>query len=303
MSLLLTQRLALTPAFATYPPPLALMDTGPLGSLQVEIGAVEAMKADVEARLSKYMSAVDLNRSAAQKAMNAVGSWSRDFGAAMEKLPPDAPIPESQRPRLPREEAQNYIKSIFFEGAYGFHFYKNGVIAQKIQSGEWTREQAQEDLAGRRRCFQLLTAMDEDGAFARAFGSGPMGALGLEPVTVGIIIAVVAIVGVLIYQSYNNQASRAQVITSLEKLCKEAEQRNDRDTMQQCVQALKPVEHINPVEQAIWVLGGLGALFLIGYYVAPKLIHTARTDRLRSRVDYDYDYDYDESTGGLVRAR
>lgn len=123
-------------------------------------------------------------------------------------------------------------------------------------------------------------ALDESGDLARIFGKA---GVGLEPVTIGAIavvaVAVIAIVGVLVYQHYEHAHIRSENMAQFKAWCEEAKKKAEggdssaQEAFKECVKNVKPPEPArDPIETALYVLGGVLGLYVIGYYVVPKLI-------------------------------
>lgn len=267
MSADLVARIVRTPAFT---PTMTL----------AKIDAIALIKSDVELRLAKYMSRVEMDPTSAAKAMREMQAWSNDHGPAVANLPPNSLMPEGMRPELPQDQARNWVSSVFFGAVYGFNFFQDGTVRRKIAEGSMTEAQAQDDLEYRRTSFQLLTAMDESGDLARIFGKA---GVGLEPVTIGAIavvaVAVIAIVGVLVYQHYEHAHIRSENMAQFKAWCEEAKKKAEggdssaQEAFKECVKNVKPPEPArDPIETALYVLGGVLGLYVIGYYVVPKLI-------------------------------
>lgn len=279
MSVPLTSLLASTVAFSSQKALSRVMgDMDPFGSLQSKIDAVALMKADAELRMSKYMSRVEMDSAAASRGMREMAAWKNDWGYTVENSPPNSQLPSQAQPRLPEAEAKSWIASVFFDGVYGFQFYQDGTMRKKIMEGEWTVDQAEADLESRKLAFQALTAMDEDGTLARAYKVGPVGALGIDPATAAIIIAVIALVAMVIYRLMDNSAHRAETLSRFDKMCEEAKASKDKDpdakkAYETCLQSVKPPDPpMDPINLAVYVLGGVIGLYVMGYYVLPKLI-------------------------------
>jgi len=283
MSVPLTARLAASVAFTPQKTLARVMgDTDPFDSLQSKIDAVALMKSDAELRMAKYMSRVEMDSASASRAMVKMDAWKNDWGYTVENTQPNSQLPQQAQPRLPEAEAKSWIASIFFDGVYGFHFYQDGTMKRKIMAGEWTVQQADADLESRKLAFQTLTALDEDGALARAYGAKSFGSLGLEPATAAIIIAVIAVAAMVIYRLMDNSAHRAETLSRFDRMCEEAKASKDKDpdarkAYETCLQSVKPPEPpIDPINLAVYVLGGVVSLYVMGYYVAPKLIAYSR---------------------------
>lgn len=283
MSAPLTARLAASVAFTSQKTLARVMgDMDPFGSLQSKIDAVALMKSDAEMRMAKYMSRVEMDSASASRAMVKMDAWRNDWGPSLESYPPNSTLPSQAQPRLPQEEAKSWISSIFFDGVYGFQFYQNGTIRKKIMDGEWTVAQADADLEARKLAFQTLTALDEDGAIARAYGQGPVGSLGLEPTTVAIIITAIVVAAFFVNKYLDNRASRAETLSRFDKMCEEARASKDTDpdakrAYEKCLEAVKPPEQpMDPINLAVYLIGGVMALYVFGYYVAPKWIAYAK---------------------------
>ncbi len=246
--------------------------------LEQYIAAVAATKADVESRLSKYTPSLSMNRESASKAIRNMEAWSNDFGPTVSSLPPESSIPEPQQPKLASQEARDMVSAVFFDGTYGFHFYTNGTIAREIADGRWTEAQAREDLDGRMRAFKLLTAMDEDGGLSRIYQPLPVAGLGsgvaaLPAAFWYAVIAVAALAGAFLYFYFDKRDSRERQWDALMKLCEQAGKSGDKEALTKCADAVRPPEPPNdPLQTAVYVLGGVLALYVVGYYVLPKFI-------------------------------
>lgn len=281
MSVPITQRLLATPAFTSSMVLGKVMgDVDPLWSLQSKIDGIALIKSDVELRLAKYMTRVEMDAASASKAMREMASWSNDFGQQVSALPLNSEMPEEMRPKLPTDQARNWVAAVFFDGVYGFQFYQNGDVRRKINEGSMTVAEADADLESRRKSFQVITAMDESGDLARIFANK---AVGLEPVTIGaiafVVVAVLSIVGVLVYQHYEHAHIRSENMAQFKAWCDEAKKKAEggdnsaKETFKECVKNVKPPEPAkDPIEIALYVLGGVLGLYVIGYYVVPKLI-------------------------------
>lgn len=273
-------RLLVTPAFRR--PAIVQSTAGAavsleqqIASLEQQIALVAAAKADVETRLSKYTKALTMDRDSASRAIRSMNAWSNDFGPSVASLPPDAAIPEGERPRLPAQEAKDMVSALFFDGSYGFHFYTNGTIHREIAEGRWTEAEALEDLDGRMRAFKLLTAMDEDGGLSRIYG-GSIAGLGvaLTPWQIGaIVVLVAAVVGSLAYLYFDKRDAREKQWDALMKLCEAASKTGNKQALEQCAEAIKPPpQPADPIQTAVLVLGGVLALYVVGYFVLPKYV-------------------------------
>ncbi len=267
-------RLLVSPAFRR--PAIVQSTAGAVVSLEQQIALVAAAKADVETRLSRYTKALTMDRDSASRAIRSMNAWANDFGPSVASLPPDAAIPEGERPRLPAQEAKDMVSALFFDGSYGFHFYLNGTIQREIAEGRWTEAEAMEDLDGRMRAFKLLTAMDEDGGLSRIYG-GSIAGLGLEPLTTSqvilIVLVVAAIVGGLTYLYFDKRDAREKQWDALMKLCEAASKTGDKQALEQCAEAIKPPpQPADPIQTAVLVLGGVLALYVVGYFVLPKYV-------------------------------
>lgn len=250
--------------------------------LRDEIALVAAAKRDVETRLSRYTPAILMNKESASKAVRSMAAWANDFGPAVSSLPGDSAIPDSQRPSLPVDEARNFVASTFFDGVYGFHFYENGTIDAEIAAGRWTEQQALDDLDGRKRAFQLLTAMDEDGSLTRIYSNQPVSGLGAGPAAVlaaipagawAVFAVAVAVAGAFLYKYIDNRNARDQHWDAIKSLCDKAISSGDKDTMSRCSDALKPPEQsYDPINLAVVGLVGVLGVYLFGYFVVPKLL-------------------------------
>ncbi len=272
-----TQRLLATPAFTSSMVLGKVMgDVDPLWSLQSKIDGIALIKSDVELRLAKYMTRVEMDTASASKAMREMASWSNDFGSQVSALPLNSEMPEGMRPRLPVDQARNWVAAVFYDGVYGFQFYQSGAVRRKINDGSMTVEQAEADLEARRKSFQIITAMDESGDLARIFTSKPVGELTLAGALV--IVAIIALVGVLIYQDKQNAAIRSETFARFDKMCDEANKNKDVSKASaaehlKCLENLQPPKPAkDPIETALYVLGGVLGLYVLGYYVVPKLI-------------------------------
>lgn len=281
MSVLFTQRLAKTVAFT---PPVALArvmglvgEADPLQSIQAKIDAVLLMRSDVEMRLRKYTGKIYMDPESANRAILSMRAWSNDYGSQILAMDPNAQIPEGMRPALPAAEAKNYVSALFADATYGLHFYENGQVRQDIMSGKMSVAFADSDLDGRIQSFRTLTAMDEDGALARIFGANAVG----EPISIGtaiVIVAVIVALAALIAQQVQNAAIRSEKATEFKKLCDHAESEKEksdsaRKAYEKCLDSLKPPPPPDdPINTAVMVLGGALGLFVLGYYVAPKLL-------------------------------
>jgi hypothetical protein len=250
-------------------------------TLEQYIAAVAATKADVEARLSKYTPSLSMNRDSASKAIRNMEAWSNDFGPAVSSLPPESTIPDAQQPKLAGQEARDMVSAVFFDGSYGFHFYVNGTIQREIAEGRWTEAQAREDLDGRMRAFKLLTAMDEDGGLSRIYQPAYVAGFG-DPVVIPssilytiVTIAIAALVGGFVYLYFDKRDSRERQWDALMKLCDQAGKSGDKESLSKCAEAVKPPAPPNdPIQTAVYVLGGVLALYVVGYYVLPKFVAT-----------------------------
>lgn len=266
-------RLLVTPAFRR--PAIVQSTAGAVVSLEQQIALVAAAKADVETRLSKYTKALTMDRDSASRAIRSMNAWANDFGPSVASLPPDAAIPEGERPKLPAQEAKDMVSALFFDGSYGFHFYLNGTIQREIAEGRWTEAEALEDLDGRMRAFKLLTAMDEDGGLSRIYG-GAIAGLGLvlTPWQIGAIVLVVAaVVGGFFYLYFDKRDAREKQWDALMKLCESASKTGDKQALEQCAEAIKPPSQpADPIQTAVLVLGGVLALYVVGYFVLPKYV-------------------------------
>lgn len=280
MSVPITKRLLATPAFTSSMVLGKVMgDVDPLWSLQSKIDGIALIKSDVELRLAKYMTRVEMDSASASKAMREMASWSNDFGQQVSALPLDSEMPEEMRPKLPTDQARNWVAAVFFDGVYGFHFYQSGAVRRKINEGSMTVEQADADLEARRKSFQLLTAMDESGDLARIFANK---AVGVAPQVVAgiaaVAVAIIAVVGVLLYQYYEHQAIRSENLARFDKMCEEANKNKEvskeaAEEHKKCLEAVKPPKPAqDPIELALYIVGGVLGVYVIGYYVVPKLI-------------------------------
>jgi hypothetical protein len=249
-------------------------------TLEQYIAAVAATKADVEARLSKYTTSLSMNRESASKAIRNMEAWSNDFGPAVSSLPPESTIPDAQQPKLAGQEARDMVSAVFFDGSYGFHFYVNGTIQREIAEGRWTEAQARDDLDGRMRAFKLLTAMDEDGGLSRIYHPPPVAGLGVAIQALPAafwyaVIAVAALTGAFLYFYFDKRDSRERQWDALMKLCEQAGKSGDKEALTKCADAVRPPDPPNdPLQTAVYVLGGVLALYVVGYYVLPKFVAT-----------------------------
>jgi hypothetical protein len=279
MSVPITQRLLATPAFTSSMVLGKVMgDVDPLWSLQSKIDGIALIKSDVELRLAKYMTRVEMDAASASKAMREMASWSNDFGQQVSALPLNSEMPEEMRPKLPTDQARNWVAAVFFDGVYGFQFYQSGAVRRKINEGSMTVEQAESDLEARRKSFQIITAMDEAGDLARIFASKAVGDGGISIGAAIIVVAVIAVIGVLIYQHKENAANRSEVLARFDKMCEEANKNKDTSKAaakehEKCIDEVKPPKPAkDPIELALYMLGGVLGVYVIGYYVVPRLI-------------------------------
>jgi hypothetical protein len=279
MSVPFTQRLLATPAFTSSMVLGKIMgDVDPLWSLQSKIDGIALIKSDVELRLAKYMTRVEMDTASASKAMREMASWSNDFGPQVSALPLNSEMPEGMRPRLPVDQARNWVAAVFYDGVYGFQFYQIGAVRRKINEGSMTVEEAEADLEARRKSFQIITAMDEAGDLARIFASKAVGDGGISLSAALIWVAVIALVGVLFYQYREHSAIRSENLARFDKMCEEANRNKEVskeafEEHKKCLEAVKPPKPAqDPVELALYLLGGVLGVYVLGYYIAPKLI-------------------------------
>lgn len=283
MSVPLTARLAASVAFTPQKTLARVMgDTDPFDSLQSKIDAVALMKSDAELRMAKYMSRVEMDSVSASRAMLKMAAWSNDWGSSLEGYPPNSTLPPQVQPKLPQNEAKDWISSVFFDGVYGFQFYQNGAVKKKILSGDWTVAQAEADLESRKIAFQTLTALDEDGAIARAYSLNSVGDGGLTIAWAIVIVASFAVAAFFVNKHLENRESRSETLSIFDKMCAEAKALKDKDedarkVYEKCIDSVKPpAQPMDPVNLAVYVLGGVMAMYVFGYYVAPKWIAYAR---------------------------
>ncbi len=277
MSVPITQRLLATPAFTSSMVLGKVMgDVDPLWSLQSKIDGIALIKSDVELRLAKYMTRVEMDAASASKAMREMASWSNDFGQQVSALPLNSEMPEEMRPKLPTDQARNWVAAVFFDGVYGFQFYQSGAVRRKINEGSMTVAQAEEDLEARRKSFQVLTAMDESGDLARIFASKAVGDGGISIGAALIWIAVIAVIGVLIYQHKENSAIRSENMARFDKMCEEANKNKEvskeaAEEHKKCLEAVKPpTPSMDPVIAAVLGLSTVLGVFVLGYFVVPR---------------------------------
>ena len=208
-------------------------------------------------------------------------AWANDHASLVQSLPPDSPLPPEAVARLPRDQARAWISYLYIQSVDGYPLMTSGAYKRAISAGTVTLQDAQDDLAGKRRALQLLTALDEQGSVTAAFAT-PVNGLGAAPiVAIGLyellIIAGVAIVGLLTYYYYTDKAAdRANL--ARDKLCDQAQKDNDTDTIKKCrdsvlnaaaAAAEKPWDPINVAIAAI--VGGV-LIYVLTDKVLPKYL-------------------------------
>jgi hypothetical protein len=120
--------------------------------------------------------------------------------------------------------------------------------------------------------------MDEAGDLARIFASKAVGDGGISLSAALIWVAVIALVGVLFYQYREHSAIRSENLARFDKMCEEANRNKEVskeafEEHKKCLEAVKPPKPAqDPVELALYLLGGVLGVYVLGYYIAPKLI-------------------------------
>lgn len=279
-----TAKLLSTPAFrTTRRQALTLGEGGPFDALDQEIADVGDAIADVRARMAPYASQITYDREKASEGSRAMRAWANDHASLVQSLPPDSPLPPEAVARLPRDQARAWISYLYIESVDGYPLMTSGAYKRAIAAGTVTLQDAKDDLAGKRRSLQLLTALDEQGSITAAFAS-PVNGLGAGPaIAIGIgiyellIIAGVAIVGLLTYYYYTDKAAD-RALLARDKLCDQAQKDNDTDTVAKCrnsilnAAAAAAEKPWDPINVAIAVIGGVGLIYLLTDQVLPKYL-------------------------------
>lgn len=277
-----TAKLLSTPAFrSTRRQSLTLGEGSSFDALDQEIADVGAAIEDVRRRMAPYASQITYDREKASEGSRAMRAWANDHASLVQSLPPDSPLPPEAVARLPRDQARAWISYLYIQSVDGYPLMTSGAYKRAIAAGTVTLQDAKDDLAGKRRALQLLTALDEQGSVTAAFAN-PVNGLGAAPiVAIGLyellIIAGVAIVGLLTYYYYTDKAAdRANL--ARDKLCDQAQKDNDTDTIKKCrdsvlnaaaAAAEKPWDPINVAIAAI--VGGV-LIYVLADKVLPKYL-------------------------------
>lgn len=277
-----TAKLLSTPAFrTTRRQSLTLGEGSPFDALDQEIADVGVAIEDVRRRMAPYASQITYDREKASEGSRAMQAWANDHASLVQSLPPDSPLPPEAVARLPRDQARAWISYLYIESVDGYPLMTSGAYKRAIAAGTVTLQDAKDDLAGKRRALQLLTALDEQGSVTAAFAN-PVNGLGAAPiVAIGLyellIIAGVAIVGLLTYYYYTDKAAdRANL--ARDKLCDQAQKDNDTDTIKKCrdsvlnAAAAAAEKPWDPINVAIAVIGGVGLVYLLANNVLPKYL-------------------------------
>jgi len=279
-----TAKLLSTPAFrSTRRQALTLGEGSPFDALDQEIADVGAAIADVRARMAPYASQITYDREKASEGSRAMRAWANDHASLVQSLPPDSPLPPEAVARLPRDQARAWISYLYIESVDGYPLMTSGAYKRAIAAGTVTLQDAKDDLEGKRRALQLLTALDEQGSITAAFAT-PVNGLGAAPaIAIGIgiyellIIAGVAIVGLLTYYYYTDKAAD-RALLARDKLCDQAQKDNDTDTVAKCrnsilnAAAAAAEKPWDPINVAIAVIGGVGLIYLLTDQVLPKYL-------------------------------
>lgn len=279
-----TAKLLSTPAFrSTRRQALTLREGSPFDALDQEIADVGAAIADVRARMAPYASQITYDREKASEGSRAMRAWANDHASLVQSLPPDSPLPPEAVARLPRDQARAWISYLYIESVDGYPLMTSGAYKRAIAAGTVTLQDAKDDLEGKRRALQLLTALDEQGSITAAFAT-PVNGLGAAPaIAIGIgiyellIIAGVAIVGLLTYYYYTDKAAD-RALLARDKLCDQAQKDNDTDTVAKCrnsilnAAAAAAEKPWDPINVAIAVIGGVGLIYLLTDQVLPKYL-------------------------------
>lgn len=279
-----TAKLLSTPAFrSTRRQALTLGEGSPFDNLDQEIADVGAAIEDVRRRMAPYASQITYDREKASEGSRAMQAWANDHASLVQSLPPDSPLPPEAVARLPRDQARAWISYLYIQSVDGYPLMTSGAYKRAIAAGTVTLQDAQDDLAGKRRALQLLTALDEQGSVTAAFatpvnglGAGPVIALGIGLYEL-LIIAGVAIVGLLTYYYYTDKAADRATLAR-DKLCDQAQKDNDTDTIKKCrdsvlnAAAAAAEKPWDPINVAIAVIGGVGLVYLLANNVLPKYL-------------------------------
>lgn len=271
----LSQRLLFAAAFQPLQRSLALGEPDPLGDLQADIDQVFEMAADVQARLSKYTTNLSMDTVSAGRAQREMAAWANDYGLDALSMNPDAPMPDGMQPKLPQDQARNFVVSVYFDGIRGLGLYQSGAMRQAVMNGEWTVAEVRADLIARRQAFQLLTGMDEEGDLARIFAPTNLAGLGALPAwaVVAIVVCLAALVGGLAYTYLSGKTARSEFWERFDAMCKKAQETGDKKTTEKCLDTVSKIpEPADPVTNALYIMGGVGLVFLIVNFTVPKLL-------------------------------
>lgn len=278
-----TAKLLSAPAFrSTRRQALTLGEGSPFDALDQEIADVGAAIEDVRRRVAPYASQMTYDREKASEGMRALKAWANDNGQAVSALPPDTVLSDKDRATLGVSESRAFLSYLWIESADAFAMQSSGQMKAAVAAGVITIEDAFADLKARRSALQLLTAMDEQGSVAMAFGGTPVNGLGALPAVLLavkgyelLILVALAIVGFLTYSYFSAAAYSERAMQARQKVCDQAAEMKDAEGVKRCRESIlaaaadKPWD---PVNVAIAVVGGVGLIYLLANNVLPKYL-------------------------------
>ena len=243
---------------------------------------LEAGRQAALAVLQKYQPDLAFDANAADQAVRTVGVWIDRNGERLQAAFADHSLETLTNDialELSNQTAWAYVVACYTYAAQGLGPWRTDLISQL--SAAW----AESDAETRLQVFAAIVQMDQDGTLASLFnaqggtqGFGSYRGLGLAPaVLVAIVIAVIAVAGILAVLYYNLQRLDA-ANRMMANLCAQAQAQGNQAQVQACVdaaaglQAMGPFDTISKGVSVTMALVGLAVVAYVGIeLVGPML--------------------------------